>query len=247
MQIQLGQAATRVGAATSMEGRTEMHICCFWVRTANWNSYFTCISWEILHICECKSLESNPAEKSLGSSQSCHSVEFKRLRNLPQLSEPNCGRCSVLKLPCLQYCPERVVDKNIYHSVTKVQCHGSGNAGLVSPFCRCWLLANAQKGWISIAVAIVLHRLLWVGLWMSMIPVANHGQPLIVIGGHWWSLMITLRKIRVPVPEPMPTHPPATWQQPGGLSMFMFDYYPWAKLHEDLAILIGVSSKTNGL
>ena len=29
MQIQLGQAATRVGAATSMEGRTEMHICFF--------------------------------------------------------------------------------------------------------------------------------------------------------------------------------------------------------------------------
>ena len=41
------------------------------------------------------------------------------------------------------------MDKNIYHSVTKVQCHGSGNAGLVSPFCRCWLLVNAQldDGW----------------------------------------------------------------------------------------------------
>ena len=44
MQIPLGQAATRVGAATSMEGRSEMHI---------WQIFFFAVDCELkflLHI-----------------------------------------------------------------------------------------------------------------------------------------------------------------------------------------------------
>ena len=52
------------------------------------------ISWGTLHICQ------EQSKKRLGSSQSPHSVEFERLRNLQELSETNCGRRCVLNLPC---------------------------------------------------------------------------------------------------------------------------------------------------
>ena len=58
----------------------------------------------------------------------------------------------------MQYCPVKVVDKNIYHSVTKVQCLGRTLVWF-HRFKPVLLVVGSRTKKDSIAIAIVLHRL----------------------------------------------------------------------------------------